>query len=456
MSEGVTPMSRPDTIPAATLDPALLRKVQWRLIPLLVLLFYINFLDRTNVSFAALTMSADLHLSEAAFGLGAGLFFLGYFVFEIPSNLALHRFGARRWISRIMVTWGIVACAMALTQGEASFYTLRILLGIAEAGFFPGVILYLTYWFPRAYRAKVLALFYLSIPLASSTGGLLSSYLLNHPIGLKSWQFLYIVEGLPAIIVGVIVYFVMTDRPATAKWLSVGERNALTDFIAAEDAVAASHSGLLRSLRSPRVITLAVCYAALNFGIYGVGFFLPTVIKAMNPSGSTLTTALINAIPYAFTAILMVVWNRHSDRTNRPVPHVVIPLLVGAVLMAVFGEAGVGPVLLMVAISFALFGVIGTLPSFWKFTTSTLAGVGAAAAVALVNAVGNLGSFAGPYAVGLLKDATGDYDLGWVIIGLAMLLAAAIISTVASRSRAQRRTPDGTPAEALAVSTTAS
>jgi ACS family tartrate transporter-like MFS transporter len=448
-------MSRPDPTPGAAPDRALMRKVQWRLIPLLVLLFYINFLDRTNVSFAAITMSSDLHLSSAAFGLGAGLFFIGYFVFEVPSNLALHRFGARVWLSRIMITWGIVACATALTRGEASFYLLRILLGVAEAGFFPGVILYLTYWFPRAQRAKVLALFYLSIPLASSTGGLLSSYLLNHPIGLKSWQFLYVVEGLPAVVVGIIVYFVMSDRPSTARWLTAGERTALTEFIAAEDAAAETHTGLARNLRSPRVLSLAVCYAALNFGIYGVTFFLPQVIKAMNTGGSTVTTGLINAIPYAFTATLMVLWNRNSDRTGRPVPHVVIPLLIGAVLMALFGESGAGPVWLMVGISFALFGVIGTLPSFWKFTTSTLAGVGAAAAVALVNAVGNLGSFAGPYAVGLLKDATGTYDLGWVVIGIVMLIAAATIAAVAHRGRAARQTSDVTPPGMFARPSTA-
>lgn len=420
---------------AAPLDPALLRKVQWRLIPLLVVLFYIAFLDRTNVSFAALKMGPDLSLGSAAFGLGAGLFFIGYFIFEVPSNLALHRFGARIWIARIMISWGVVAAATAFVWNEGSFYAARVLLGIAEAGFFPGVILYLTYWFPRAERAKVLALFYLSIPLASSTGGILSGFLLKHPLFLRDWQFLYVVEGAPAIIFGVLVLWLMTDRPSTAQWLTPGERTALTEYIAVEDQAEGVSSSVAKNLRSPRTLWLAVCYAAINFGIYGVTFFLPQVIQSFGGPKSTLRTGLINAIPYALTALFMLWLNRNSDRTGRPVPHVVTPLLLGGLLVGVLGGLGAGPLWLMVGITAALFGVIGTLPSFWKFTTSTLAGLGAAASIALVNAVGNLGSFAGPYAVGALKQSTGSYDVGWVLTAGVMLLGALIITVLGRRRR---------------------
>ncbi|MEW1822866.1 MFS transporter [Arthrobacter sp. NPDC080031] len=439
-------MSHTFPTPARTLDPAILRTVKLRLIPFLVLMFYINFLDRTNVSFAQLSMGKDLGLGAAAFGLGAGLFFIGYFIFEVPSNLALHKFGARIWLSRIMVSWGIVATLTALVQGEASFYIARVLLGIAEAGFFPGVILYLTYWFPRAQRARVLALFYLSIPLASSTGGLLSGWILNSAPFLKNWQFLYIAEGLPAIIVGVIAFFVLTDRPSKARWLTPVQRAELTEYIEAEDAAQPSPRTVSATFRSPRVLVLAVCYAGLNFGIYGVTFFLPQVIKAFNPGGSTTVTGLINAIPFAITGVAMLFLNRSSDRTGKPVRHIVIPLIVGALALAIVGTVSPSPVWLMAAVTLALFGVIATLPSFWKFTTATLAGVGAAAAVGMINAVGNLGSFAGPYAIGLLFGSTGSYDLGWVIIGVVMLLAAGGIGVVAVLMRTGRPESEAVPA----------
>lgn len=422
---------------------SVLRKVQLRLLPFLGVLFYINFLDRTNVSFAAITMNQDLGLTQAAFGLGAGLFFVGYFFFEIPSNLAMHRLGARIWLSRIMISWGIVAVLFALARNETSFYALRLLLGIAEAGFFPGVILYLTYWFPRAERAKALAWFYLSIPVAVSTGGLLSGFLLSHALFLKSWQFLFIVEGLPAIVFGIICIFYLTDRPAAAAWLSPAERTLLAAHLEAEDAAAPQRA----SMFSGRILALSLVYAGLNFGIYTVTFFLPQVIKSIGAQFSSVTVGLINAIPFAITAVFMVLWNRSSDRSGKPVQHVTIPLIAGAIMVVIAAKMG-GPVWLLSGITVALFGVIGTLPSFWKFTTATLGGIGAAGAIALVNSVGNLGGFAGPYATGLLHDRTGSYDLGWIVLAAVMLAAAAIIALVAQREPDAAPLVTATPARA--------
>jgi ACS family tartrate transporter-like MFS transporter len=427
------------TPPDAALTREALRKVQWRLLPFLGLLFYINFLDRTNVSFAAITMNKDLGLSQAAFGLGAGLFFVGYFFFEIPSNLIMHRVGARLWLSRIMISWGVVAVLSALAWNAGSFYVLRFLLGIAEAGFFPGVIVYLTYWFPRAERAKALAWFYLSIPFAVSTGGLLSGYLLSHSVLLKSWQFLYVTEGFPAVIIGLFCLFYLTDRPLKAAWLTAPEREGLAAVLEAEERSTPARDSLRASMLSGRILALAVVYAGLNFGIYTVTFFLPQVIKAMSTQLSSVTIGLINAIPFAVTAVFMVLWNAHSDRSGKPVQHVTIPLVAGAIVVVAASKIG-GPVWLLVGITFALFGVIGSLPSFWKCTTSTLGGIGAAGAVALVNSVGNLGGFAGPYVTGILRERTGSYDLGWVVLACVML-AALIIGMVAVR--ATRPTPLG-------------
>lgn len=419
--------------PDAAAARDVLRKVQWRLLPFLGLLFYINFLDRTNVSFAAITMNKDLGLSQAAFGLGAGLFFVGYFFFEIPSNLAMHKLGARVWLARIMVSWGVVAILSALAWNATSFYVLRFLLGIAEAGFFPGVILYLTYWFPRAERAKALAWFYLSIPIAVSSGGLLSGFILAHAVWLKSWQFLYVVEGLPAIVFGIVCFFYLTDRPAQARWLTPRERDVLASAIDAEEAAAPQRDSLRASMLSGRILALSVVYAGLNFGIYTVTFFLPQVIKALSASSSSVNVGLVNAIPFAITAVFMIFWNISSDRTGKPVLHVTVPLVFGAVVVVIASQLG-GTVWLLTGITCALFGVIGTLPSFWKFTTATLGGIGAAGAIALVNSVGNLGGFAGPYVTGILHDSTGSYALGWIVLAGVMIAASAIIAVVASRS----------------------
>ncbi|MGA9443543.1 MAG: MFS transporter, partial [Methyloceanibacter sp.] len=303
---GITPKVRP-----AALDGAI-RKATWRLIPFLCLAYTVNFIDRVNVGFAALHMNEDLGFSPAVYGFGAGIFFLGYIAFEVPSNLALHRFGARLWIARIMISWGLVACAMALVWNEASFYVMRFLLGVAEAGFFPGIILYLTYWFPAAERARIVAVFMASVPLATVFGGPISGALLGMDgfLGLAGWHWLFIIEGLPAVALGVLALRALTDKPADATWLTAEERRALSDCIAAEDAAAreVGYSDISSAMMRPRVLALGLLWFLIVIGLYGMGFWLPQVIQSYGLDD--LSIGFITAIPYVFAAVLMVLWGR--------------------------------------------------------------------------------------------------------------------------------------------------
>ncbi|MCA1821310.1 MAG: MFS transporter, partial [Pseudonocardia sp.] len=301
------------------------RKITVRLVPFLGLLYLVNYLDRVNVGFAALTMNADLGLSAAAYGLGAGLFFIGYFFFEVPSNIILHRVGARIWIARIMITWGLVASATAFIQGQTSFYVVRVLLGVTEAGFFPGIIMYLSYWFPRAQRAKIVALFFLAVPLSSVIGSPLSTLLLQHGDGVlgfdAGWRFMFFVEGVPAVLLGVLVLLLLPSRPRHATWLTEQESSTLEAHIAAEDSREVGGDTLSRAaLTDPRVIALSVIYFGIVFGLYVLAFFLPQVIKGFQKqfqvTFSLVEIGLITAVPYAFASVAMVLWARHSDRTG--------------------------------------------------------------------------------------------------------------------------------------------
>ena len=321
-------------------------KASLRLIPFLFLAYMVNFLDRVNVGFAALAMNEDLGLTPEMFGFGAGIFFLGYIAFEVPSNVALYRFGARLWIARIMISWGLVAAAMAFIVGEMSFYALRLLLGVAEAGFFPGIILYLTFWFPREERARIVSMFMAAVPIATVIGGPLSGALLGmHGLGgIAGWRWLFVIEALPAILLGALALAVLPDRPRDASWLTPAEAEALEARLAVEAGEARRHGyeGLWQALTNPRVLLLGVTYFCLVIGLYGIGFWMPQVIKTFGLSN--LATGFLTAVPYLVAAIGMVLAGRHSDRTGERAWHVALPLLIGACAFAWSALAGALPV----------------------------------------------------------------------------------------------------------------
>ena len=424
----------PEPTDVTTLNRRVVRKAARRLLPLLVLLYLINYLDRGNIGFAALTMNADLGLSSAAYGLGAGLFFIGYFFFEVPSNVVLHKVGARLWIARIMITWGLVASATAFVQGEVSFYVVRVLLGIAEAGFFPGVLLYLTYWFPRAERARIVALTFLAVPLASVIGSPLSTVLIQHGDGLlgfdAGWRFMFFVEGLPALVLGVAVLFLLPSRPSSARWLTPAEATALEERLAAEDArEVGSEVPTRQALTDPRVLALSVVYFGIVFGLYVLAFFLPQVIAGFQEQFGTtfslLQVGLVTAVPYAFAAVAMVLWARHSDRAGERAGHVAVAAFIGAVAIAAALYMD-SPLAVMVCITVCAIGVYAAIPVFWQLPTRLLTGVGAAAGIALINSFGNLAGFAAPYLTGWLEDLTGSFRTGLWVVAAVMVVAGLV------------------------------
>lgn len=415
-----------------------------RLIPLLALAYLLNYIDRVNVGFASLTMNADLGLSAAAYGLGAGLFFVGYFFFEVPSNVILHRVGARIWIARIMVTWGVVASSTAFIQGEIGFYVVRVLLGIAEASFFPGIILYLTYWFPRVERARIVALFFLAVPLSSVVGGPLSTWLISVGDGAlgfdAGWRFMFFVEGIPAVLLGVAVLWLLPDRPTRARWLPTDQAVALEERIAAEDAAAAGQDrGVAAALRDGRVVALSVVYFGIVFGLYVLAFFLPQIVagfeQQFGADYSLVEVGLITAVPYAIASVTMVLWARRSDRSGERPLHVAVPAVVGAVAIAgaLYTDS---PLLVMACVTVCAIGVFAAIPPFWSLPNAFLTGAGAAAGIGLINSFGNLSGFVGPFVAGWLKDLTGDSRAGMWVVAVMMLMSAAI--AIGFRRTAQR------------------
>jgi D-galactonate transporter len=404
---------------------SVMHKVSWRLIPFMVLLYFVAFLDRVNVGFAALTMNKDLGLTATVFGNGAGIFFIGYFIFEVPSNVALEKFGARMWIARIMITWGIISGLMALTTGPISFYTLRFLLGIAEAGFFPGMILYLTYWFPSAYRAKIVGCFLLAIPISSIIGAPISTALLGTSIlGLKGWQSLFILEALPALVLGFVVLFFMTDKPEKAHWLTPAERDWLSRVLQAERKTRESvhHYTLGQALMNPRVVLFGLMYFGIVIGLYGFSFWLPQIIKGFGGL-SNWQVGLITMIPSAFAAAAMYLWGRHSDKTGERVWHVFLPAIIGGTSLAISGFLTGTPALALVALTIGAMGIYAALPTFWTLPTAMLSGTAAAGGIALINSIGNLGGYFGPSFMGYLKDWTKSHTYGLIGLGACMAMS---------------------------------
>lgn len=395
-------------------------KVAWRLIPFMGLLYFVSFLDRVNVGFAALTMNSAIGLSAEAFGFGAGIFFIGYFLFEVPSNIYLERFGARVWIFRIMLTWGIISCAMALVTGPSSFFSLRFLLGVAEAGFFPGMILYLSYWFPRSVRARFTAQFLVAIPLASILGSPLSGLILGMDGfgGLAGWQWLFVLEGAPAVLLSFVVLAYLPNGPASAHWLSKDEKQVITDALARE--ASADHTSLGRALADGRVWLLALIYFGVVVGLYGIGLWLPQIVKAMG--FSNLQTGFVVAAPYVAAILVMVGWGHASDKRGERIWHVALPAFLGAAGFVIAGLMDADIVSLM-ALTLAAIGIYAALAPFWSLPGAFLGGTAAAGGIAFINSVGNLGGFLGPVMVGVLKGTGGGYGAGMTALGIALAVA---------------------------------
>jgi ACS family tartrate transporter-like MFS transporter len=403
-------------------------KLTARLVPFLILCYFVAYLDRVNVSFAALTMNKDLGLSASAFGTGAGIFFLAYFLFEVPSNLFLERVGARKWIARIMFTWGLISGGMAFITGEVSFYVMRVLLGIAEAGFFPGIIFFLTLWFPATYRARIIGYFMAAIPLSTVIGAPISGLLLGLDgiLGMKGWQWLFIIEAAPALVLSVVVLFYLTDRPADADWLQPDERAWLVARLEQErkqrDNV--RHYTVKDALTNPKVLALSLVYFGGVATNYGLSFFLPQIVKAFGISN--VQAGLVAALPYVVGLVSIVLWGRRSDRKLERRFHLAFPLFIASAGIAT-STALDDPTMKMVALCIAGFGIFSYLPVFWTFPAAFLSGPAAAGGIALINSIGNLAGFAGPYAVGRIKDATGSYAGGLLSLSAVGFIAVLIV-----------------------------
>lgn len=429
------------------LEKRTLRKVWLRIVPFIMLLYFIAYIDRVNIGFAALQMKGDLGFSASMLGFGAGIFFWGYFIFEVPSNIILHKVGARIWIARVMLTWGIISGAMAFVTGPTSFYVMRFLLGAAEAGFFPGIILYLSYWFPARHRAGVTAFFMAAAPISTALGSPVSAALLqmNGIGGLRGWQWLFILEAVPALILAVVVFFYMTDKPEKATWLKDDERrwlvNAMDEEVAKKRSSGARH-GIISGLANPRVLALSLIYFGTSAGLYTLGIWAPQIIKQLGVS--SMTVGLLNAIPPIVSVVAMVLWSRHSDRTNERTWHVILACLAAAIGLVVAAGAN-GIVGLISALTIVNIGISCAKPPLWSMPTTFLSGAAAATGIATINAIGNLGGFAGPAMIGWIKDKTGSFAGGLYFVA-GLLILSAVLTLVLSRFK----TSEPVPAEAVA------
>ncbi|WP_233804497.1 MFS transporter [Paraburkholderia sp. HP33-1] len=411
------------------------RKLMLRIVPFVMLLYFVSFLDRVNVGFAALSMNKAIGLSPTAFGLGGGLFFIGYFLFEVPSNLILHKVGARRWIARVMVSWGLVSLASAFVVGPNSFYALRFILGVAEAGFFPGIILYLSLWFPARQRAVAAAWFMAAAPISTAIGSPISGAIMKLPpiAGLADWQMLYVLEALPAIILGFCVLKYLTDKPAQAEWLQPEERDWLIAKLKLEADARRAHAGhtagALSALRDPRVLALALIYFGTSAGLYTLGLWAPLIIRQYG--FGSFETGLLAAVPSVLAVIAMVLWAKNSDRTGERTWHVVIPCTLACVGFVFAGNATTA-LMIVLALVVVNVGISAAKAPLWAMPSMFLSGAGAAAGIAMINSVGNLGGFVGPFAIGWLKNVTGGYTAGLYVVG-ATLAVSAVVTLMLSR-----------------------
>jgi MFS family permease len=428
-----------DTHNNAGLEAVTMRKVTWRLIPFLMVCYLLAFIDRGNIGMAALQMNHDLGITPKVFGFAGSLFFFSYFLFEIPSNLALQKFGARKWIARIMVTWGLVSAGMALVQGQTSLFVLRFLLGAAEAGFFPGVLLYLTYWFPAAYRARIIAIFMVAVPMASFVGSPLSALLLQADglLGLRGWHWLFILEGIPTVVMGVVCLFFLTDRPEQATWLSEAQRHWLSSRLEKERLerkVSAPHAPLSQMFRSKEVLGMALICATASSAGSVLGVWQPQLIKSFGLT--IMQTGLVNSVPYVIAAVLMVWWGRHSDRTGERRWHTAIPLaLIATGMLCTLFIKSLAPTIAL--LSCILIGAYAFKGPFWALSSSWLHPSWTAGGLALINAVANLiGGGLMVNAYGWIKEETGSYALA--LMPIAALSVASILTLLSLSNDARQ------------------
>lgn len=429
------------------LETRVVRKLRRRILPFAMLLYFVSFLDRVNVGFAAFSMNKAIGLSAAEFGFGGGIFFIGYILFQVPSNMILYRVGARSWIARVVIAWGLVSAGSAFVAGPYSFYAMRFLLGVAEAGFFPGILLYLTLWFPARHRAVAIAAFMAAAPLSTAVGSPLSGALMELPrvAGLSDWQWLFILESLPAILLGFVVMKVLADRPEEASWLDIDEREWLIAKLQEERAPSRQRRGNLSyawaALRDPRVIGLAVIYSGTSAGLYAVGLWSPLIIKQFG--FSPLVVGWINAVPSIVAALGMIAWARNSDRTLERSWHVAIPCLLACagLVWAGLAQAAIPAIL---ALTLVYFGSNASKGPLWAVPSLFLSGAGAAAGIAWINSLGNIGGFVGPILIGWGKTRWGNYAAGLDAVGAMLALSAGLMLAM-SRHNRRRNVPDATP-----------
>jgi MFS family permease len=449
------------TAAPSAVERSAIRKIAVRLVPFVALMFFINYLDRTAISFAGPNgMNEDLGLTAAQFGLASGVFFVGYILLEIPSNIALHKFGARKWLARIMVSWGIVSLLFTFVQNVEGLYALRVILGIAEAGFFPGAILFLSLWVPARYRSKVLALFYVAQPLTTVIGAPLAGALISADgiLGLEGWRFMFLCVSLPAIVIGVIAWFYLSDKPADAKWLTTQEKTWLTGELTMEEsaktggaqALHTEKGAMLAAIRSGRVWTLAFIYFGFIYGLYALAFFLPTIISGFQEQfGTTFNVfekGLITAIPYLPAAVVLLLWSRDATRRGVKTWHIAGPAVVGglSVPLALFMGSPAATIAVITVTACAIFAA---LPNFWTVPAKFLTGAAAAVGIALVNTFGNIAGFAAGYVTGWLKDFSGSYVMPMFVVGGLMLLSGVLMVAL---SRREETSPGATTATSSA------
>ncbi|GGS91006.1 MFS transporter [Streptomyces violaceus] len=418
-------------VPDVARENAVFRKVVRRIVPFLVLCYVVSYLDRVNVGFAKLQMSDDLGFSEAAYGLGAGLFFIGYFLFEVPSNLMLQRVGARTWIARIMISWGLVSASFVFVSNEATFYVLRFLLGAAEAGFYPGVILYCTYWFPSQRRARVIAMFMSAIPVAGIFGNPLSGWIMDRFQGVKGWQgwqWMFLLEAIPAVLIGVATLFYLDNSVRAAKWLTDEEKDVVERAIAEDAAHRTVHGRVWDAFREPKVWLMCLIYFCFVMGQYALTFWMPTFIESTGIEGN-LAIGALSAVPFLAALVTMNVLGRSADKRRERRWHLVVPSLMGAVGFSLAAGWAGSTALSLVALSVAAAGVLTCAPLFWSLPTAFLGGTAAAVGLAAINSVGNLAGFVSPYMIGALKDATGSTSLPMYVLALSLVVGAAAVLT---------------------------
>ncbi|MBN3810078.1 MFS transporter [Paraburkholderia sp. Ac-20347] len=413
--------------PTATLDErAVVRKIAWRIIPFVFVLYIISYLDRANIGYAALQMNRELALSSEAFGFVSGIFFIGYFLFEVPSNVMLAKFGARVWIARILVTWGAISVVSAFVHTATQLYIVRFLLGVAEAGFFPGIIVYLTYWFRAKELATTVALFTAAIPVSYIVGAPLSTWIMDHVHWFEwsGWRWMLVLEGAPAVIGGIVCFLFLSDRPADAKWLTPAEREWLQGQLAADARARpnARHFGSLKAMANPKVLYLAFIYFVYQCGSLGVGYWMPQIIKGFSSALTHTQIGLIAMVPYIFATIVMILWSRHSDHRNERRLHSAVPL--GVAALALLGAGlSTNPYASIAMISLSLAGLYAFKSPFWALPTLFLSRSTAAISIAVINSIGNLGGFVGPFAIGYIKGSGASATPGLLFLSGLLVLA---------------------------------